>query len=207
MATTTLQDRLIEQMAPIGPLLSELVDEALANSTIQHVSAAFPLLRRLAHLSRLSGTAGWALVADGLVDVAGRDQLPEGFGVLTTDAEHNAGRYSFRFPGGVFTFRRLPHDDEKEEGLFLQQSFKELIDLLDAQGAPEADEVVRVWIQVAPGGRTRLTARDRHNHEVVVTLADLVSAWALPTASHPSSGAAPRTRVRSTRVDKEVADE
>ena len=70
--------------------------------------------------------------------------------MATTEAQHNAGRYAFTFPGGVFTVRREPHDDEKDEGLFMQESFKEVTDLLDQQGAPDAKDGMRVWIKIAP---------------------------------------------------------
>lgn len=72
MATVTLEDRLIEQLAPIGQLLAELIDAAHSECTVQHVATAFPELRRHAHLSRLSGIAAWAHLADGLVEADGR---------------------------------------------------------------------------------------------------------------------------------------
>jgi len=195
VVTMTVEDRLIEQMAPIGELLQELIEAAQAKSTVQHAAASYPQLRRDAHLSRVSGIVCWALVADGLVEAARQGRFPTGFSVATTDAQHNAGRYAFTFPGGVFTVRREPHDDEKDEGLFMQESFKEVTDLLDQQGAPDD---MRVWIKIAPADATKLTALDRHKHWVKVYLTDLLTASVPPTTLYPGSSTQ-RTQVRSTR--------
>lgn len=198
MVTMTVEDRLIEQMAPIGELLQELIETAQAKSTVQHAAASYPQLRRDAHLSRVSGIVCWALVADGLVQAAEQGRFTTGFSVATTDAQHNAGRYAFTFPGGVFTVRREPHDDEKDEGLFMQESFKEVTDLLDQQGAPDAKDAMRVWIKIAPAGGTKLTALDRHDHRVKVYLTDLLTASAPPSTPYPGS-TTQRTQVRSSR--------
>jgi hypothetical protein len=195
--TMTLEDRLIEQLAPLGPLLTELVDAAHADSNVQHAATSYPKLRRDAHLNRVSGTVCWALVVDGLVDAFKQGRFPNGFSVNTTEPQHNAGRYAFAFPGGVFAVRREPHDDSKEQGRFLQQSFKQVTKLMDEQGAPGAETAVRVWIRIAPEGKTKLTARDRHDHKTVITLADLLEASAPPATPHPASDTH-RTRVRST---------
>lgn len=130
----------------------------------------------------------------------GRQQgrFPTGFSVATTDAQHNAGRYAFTFPGGVFTVRREPHDDEKDEGRFMQESFKEVTGLLDQQGAPDAKDAMRVWIKIAPAGGTRLTALDRYDHRVKVYLTDLLTASAPPSTPYPGS-TTQRTQVRSSR--------
>lgn len=198
MATTTLENRLIEQLAPIGPLLMELIDAAHADSTVKHAATSYPKLRRDAHLSRVSGTVCWALVVDGLVDAAKQGRFPNSFSVDTTEAQHNAGRYAFTFPGGVFAVRREPHNDSKEQGRFLQESFKQVTKLMDEQGAPNAETAVRVWIRIAPEGQTKLTARDRHNHKSVITLSDLLEASAPPATPHPASDTR-TTQVRSTR--------
>jgi len=197
VATVILEDRLIEQLAPIGELLAELIDAAHSECTVQHVATAFPELRRPAHLSRLSGIAAWAHLADGLVEADRQERFPAGFSVATTDAQHNAGRYVFRFPGGVFTVRRAPHDDEKDEGLFMQESFKEVTELLDKLGATDEKEGVRVWIKMAPGGATTLTAQDRHGYQVKISLTNLLDAGLAPATPHPASSVA-KTQVRSS---------
>ena len=198
MVTMTLEERLIEEMAPICQLLKELIDAAQAGSTLQHTANSYPQLRRDAHLSRVSGTVCWALVVDGLVDAAEHGQLPIGFSVATTYPQHNAGRYAFAFPGGVFAVRREPHDDEKEQGLFLKESFKQVKELMDKQGAPAAEAAMRVWIRIEPEGRTRLVARDRHNHKIVIYLTDLLTAVAPPSSPHPGFSVR-RTQVRAIR--------
>ena len=197
MATLTLENRLIEQLAPIGPLLTELVDAVHADSTVRHAATSYPNLRRDAHLSRVSGTVCWALVVDGLVDAAKQGRFPDGFSVSTTEPQHNAGRYAFAFPGGVFAVRREPHDDSKEQGRFLQQSFKQVTKLMDEQGSPSAETAVRVWIRIAPEGKTKLTARDRHNHKIVITLSDLLAISTPQATRHPASDTR-KTQVRST---------
>jgi hypothetical protein len=197
VATLTLENRLIEQLAPIGPLLTELVDAAHTDSTVQHAATSYPNLRRDAHLNRVSGTVCWALVVDGLVDAAKQGRFPEGFSVNTTEPQHNTGRYAFAFPGGVFAVRREPHDDSKEQGRFLQQSFKQVTKLMDEQGSPSAETAVRVWIRIAPEGKTKLTARDRHNHKIVITLSDLLEISTPQATRHPASDTR-KTQVRST---------
>lgn len=148
-----LDHRLISQLAPLAPLLDRLIDAATTEATEQRAADAFPGLRRPAHLRRLSGLARWGEVADGLVASSAAGALPDGFSVVTSEAQHNRGQYIVRFPGGVLTFRRSPHDDAKEEGVFLQQQFDEIVELLDEQGAPSATELVRVWVSIEAGGR------------------------------------------------------
>ena len=201
----TLRDRLIEQLAPIGSLLDELVTAAYAGGGTRPTATAYPSLRRAAHLKRVSGIVCWVLVADGLVAAHEEGRFPEHFSVRSSDAQHNSGRYAFAFPGGVFSVRREPHDDDQDEGQFLQQSFEEVTKVLDEQGSPDATTAVRVWISIAPDGQTKLTARDRHDHEVVVTLhQSAVTGLPLPAAIPPlphrdtRSFAQPSPSARST---------
>jgi hypothetical protein len=156
-------------------------------------------MRRVAHLKRVTGTVRWILVADGLVAAGAEEDLPDGFSVRSTESQHNQGRYAFAFPGGVFSVRREPHDDDHDQGRFLQTSFEHVTQMMDAAGSPSAATAVRVWIAIAPEGRTKLTARDRHNHETVVTLTELLEAATVPATSATAPEPA-RTQVRSNRA-------
>jgi hypothetical protein len=200
-AHATLADRMIEQLSPLGPLLERLIDHAMAETEMPKAAKAFPALRRDAHLRRVVGLVRWAEVADGLVAAEVAGELPNGYSVVTTEADHNRGQYSFRFPGGLFTLRRHPHDDAQNEGMFLQQQFAEIVRMMDTQGAPGADETVRVWIKLRPEGDTTFTARDRYGHETHVTLADLLAAnVAMPSTVRLVGPAPSRTAVRSNRA-------
>ena len=201
----TLRDRLIEQLAPIGPLLDELVVAAYANGGPRPTTAAYPGLRRAAHLKRVSGIVVWAHVADGLVDAASDGRFPDGFAVLTTDKQHNSGRYLFRFPGGVLTIRRTPHDDEKSEGQFMQETFREMIEELDKAALPDENDASRVWIRIAPTGATTFVAQDRHGHQVKVPLADLLQNAAATVQPAPASPP-PATQVRSRLTSDQDTD-
>lgn len=196
---STLEERMLDQLSPLAPLLARLIEGANGETTPNLVAQAFPGLRRPAHLRRVGGVARWAEVADGLVETAGAGELPDGYLLMTTEADHNRGRYAFSYPGGVFTLRNAPHDDEKHEGAYLQEQFEEIVEMLDQQGAPGAHETVRVWIRVRPTAHTTFTARDRHGHETTVTLQDLLNHGATPLVAMPAAPVAPRTTVRSTR--------
>jgi len=186
-------------------VLNTLIDAAYDEATAQHTANAFPHLRRPSHLKRVSGTIRWALVAHGFVSASEDGRLPAGFSVQSTEPQHNAGRYAFAFPGGVFSVRREPHVDDHEEGRFLQSSFEQVTKLMDAQGSPSAQTAVRVWISIAPEGKTKLTARDCRGHETVITLAELLEATTAPLTAH----AAPqpiRTQVRSIRTRENASN-
>jgi hypothetical protein len=194
-----LDERMIQDLAPVAPLLDRLIESANTETTPKLVAQAFPGLRRPSHLRRVGGMARWAEVADGLVAADHAGELPAGYSLGTDEADHNRGQYAFRYPGGVFTLRRSPHDDEQHEGVFLQQQFQEIVDLLDEQGAPDADDAVRVWIKIRPEGNTTFTARDRYGHETTVTLHEILAAASTPPAIHPVTDVLPRTLVRSNR--------
>src|SRR4051794_11716446 len=83
------------------PLFGELIAEARRASSFAAVATANPEVTRDCHIHRLAGTKRWMLVADGLV--ARSSEMPDGYAVVSNDIDHNAGKYVFRFPGGVFT--------------------------------------------------------------------------------------------------------
>jgi hypothetical protein len=205
MGAATLQQRLTAQLTPIAGLMDEIIDTAHDQCSIKSIGETWPALRRDAHRARISGIVVWAHVADGLVEAAADDRFPEGFAVLTTDKQHNSGRYLFRFPGGVLTIRRTPHDDEKFEGQFMQETFREMIEELDKAALPAETEASRVWIRIAPNGATSFVAQDRHGHQVKVPLADLLQNGAASMQPAPTSPPA-ATHVRSRLTSDQDAD-
>jgi len=151
MAPLIERDDVKARFRPIMPLLNDVIDEARGATAYDVTSAAHPDVTRAAHLRRFAGSKRWVMVADGLVARAA--ELPAGFHVHSTEEDHNAGKYVFGFPGGVFTIRREPHQAENE-GQYLQLSLDRvredapLVEGIDAF----ADLVVyvRVPAQTAP---------------------------------------------------------
>jgi hypothetical protein len=202
MGTTTLQERLIEQLTPIAELMDEIIDTAYDTCSLRSIGDTWPRLRRDAHRARIRGIVVWAQVVDGLVDAAADGRFPEGFAVLTSDKQHNSGRYLFRFPGGVLTIRRAPHDDGKDEGQFMQETFREMIEELDKAALPDDSDAARVWIRIAPQGDTAFLAQDRYGHQVTVPLADLLqhaAATVQPVSATPPAATQVRSRLTAER--------
>lgn len=195
MASVTLADRLTVQLRPIAELMDDTIAAAYEKYSLTTLRDKLPEVGRDAHRARVSGLLVWQHVADGLVLAGTDDRLPDGFAVLTSDKQHNSGRYLFRFPGGLLTIRRTLHDDDKDEGQFMQESFAEMTDELDAAALPDAQDASRVWLKIAPAGASTFAAEDRHGHQVKVPLADLLAA-SVPLATGPAPRPAP-TQVRS----------
>lgn len=193
MEPATLAERLTAQLTPIAELMDDLIASAYEEYSMKALGEKLPDVEREAHRARVSGLLVWQHVADGLVAAAAADGFPEDFFVLTSDKQHNSGRYLFRFPGGLLTIRRTPHDDAKEEGQFMQESFVEMTDELDKAALPDEREAARVWLMVAPAGASTFAAEDRHGHQVKVPLADLLNAVT-------ATAAGPTTRPGTTQV-------
>lgn len=201
MRLTTLSERLTAQLTPIAELMDEVVTSAYQTYSVTALREKLPDVDRDAHRARVSGLLVWQHVADGLVMAAAADRFPDGFVVLTSDKQHNSGRYLFRFPGGLLTIRRTPHDDDKDEGQFMQESFVEMTEELDNAALPDEQEAARVWLKIAPAGASTFAAEDRHGHQVKVPLADLL----LPDTP---SVAVPTTPPAATQVRSQLhADE
>lgn len=185
---------------PIMPLLNDVVDKARGATAYNVTSAAHPEVTRAAHLRRFAGSKRWVMVADGLVARAA--ELPAGFQVHSKEEDHNAGKYVFGFPGGVFTIRREPHQAENE-GQYLQLSLDRV-----REDAPLADGIdafadlvvyVRVPAQTAP----RLIVTHPTLDKAMVIMLDEIEPDDLGDAVTPlrpdDSGLPPRG-VRSARV-------
>lgn len=193
MEPATLAERLSAQLTPIAELMEDVIASAYEEYSMKALREKLPDVDREAHRARVSGLLVWQHVADGLVAASAADRLPEDFFVLTSDKQHNSGRYLFRFPGGLLTIRRTPHDDDKAEGQFMQESFVEMTEELDKAALPDEREAARVWLMVAPAGASTFAAEDRHGHQVKVPLADLLNAIT-------ATAAGPTLRPGTTRV-------
>jgi hypothetical protein len=119
------REDIIQAFRPVSPLLREVIAHARKQTTTEAIKAAFPVVERESHQFRIAGNVRWMLVADGLVDRERR--MPKGFSVESTDEQHNAGQYIFRFPRGVYMVKRKPHK-EGEEGTYLQERLEEILE-------------------------------------------------------------------------------
>ncbi len=204
MGPTSLAERLTVQLTPVAGLANEIITAAYEDYSIKALTTTLPNVDRDAHRARVSGLLVWIHVADGLVAAGATDRLPEGFVVLTNDKQHNSGRYLIRFPGGLLTIRRAPHDDGKDEGQFMQESFAEMTEELDKAALPDEQQAARVWLKIAPNGGSVFAAEDRHGHQVKVPLLDLLNATTPPAAG--LSLAPAQTQVRSRLRSDEQTD-
>jgi hypothetical protein len=152
MARPIRREDAIDAFRPIISLLRDVVSTARKATTFDVVAADNPDVRRDGHIKRLAGTKRWILVADGLVD--GKQKMPEGFGVESSEEDHNAGRYVFRFPGGVFTVKRQPHQDD--EGVYLQERLDAIIEQAELAEGIDAGVDLKVFIAVPAAGSGRL---------------------------------------------------
>ena len=175
---------------PIKPLLDDVIDEARKGSSYAVVASANPDVGREAHIHRLQGTKRWILVADGIV--ARRAAMPVGYGVASTESDHNSGKYVFSFPGGVFTVKREPH--EPDEGAYLQERLEQILEEAPlAEGInPHAD--LKVFLSVSASGSARLIVAHESLSDPMVLLLDDIREPPLVVAPQPER----RVRVRST---------
>jgi hypothetical protein len=203
VAEEPTREGIIESFQPIASMLGEVVATAQDNAGDDVIRAAHPLLVRHAHRNRVMGGLRWMIGSDQIVlRIAG---APNGFGCLTTEADHNQGRYAFSFPGhpgGVFMIRRTPH--EPGEGEYVQQRLKGVL-----EHAPLADQFkhspLKVYLSIPPRGGARLIAEHpAWSERISVSLAELKTL--APLVAGPSP-AVPRPTVRSTKVIETVAGE
>lgn len=165
----------------IMPLLDIVIAEARTASTFSVVAKANPEVTRDGHIRRLEGTKRWMLVADGLV--ARESEMPQGYGVISNDVDHNSGRYVFRFPLGVFTVKKLPH--KEDEGAYLQEQLEAVLEQAPLAEDIDAEADLKVFLSVPARYPARLIvthpALDRH---MVISL-DEITAQAPPVSITP----------------------
>jgi hypothetical protein len=204
MAEEPTRDGVIESFRPIAYVLDEIVAAAQEGSSEDLVRAAHPPLARHAHRRRLMGALRWMLASDTLVSRI--SDGPIGFGCLTTEADHNQGRYAFSFPGrpgGVFMIRRTPH--EPGEGEYVQERLEGVL-----ESAPLAEQFkhspLKVYLSIPANGGARLIAEHPAWPErQYIALVELHRVASLVTV--PSPGTAPRPAIRSTRAAERVEDQ
>lgn len=202
MAPLIERDDIKARFRPIMPLLTDVIAEARAATSYEVTCAAHPEVTRPAHLRRFAGSKRWVMLADGLV--ARVAELPTGFQVHSTELDHNVGKYVFGFPGGVFTFRREPHEGEKE-GEYLQLELDRV-----REEAPLADDIdafvgLVVYVRVPAEAAARLIVTHPTLGEDMVILLDEIDADDLSDTVmplRPDDRGVPLREVRSARKSR-----
>ncbi|HEV7774267.1 MAG TPA: hypothetical protein VGO48_13380 [Conexibacter sp.] len=188
------RNEIVEIFAPARKVIQGSIDHARANTTLERYARLHPEIGREAGLQRLAGQGRWIMLADGLVATI---ETVDGFSVQSTEAQHNQGRYLFGCPGGLFTVKREPHDEnDPDDGRYVQEALHEL--LAEAELAPEIDaEAPIVGYLAVTSTSAMLKIRHPTLPEIMkIPVHDLIPA-AMPAPSHPER---PRTRARSTRT-------
>lgn len=191
------RDNVRHHFRPVLALLDEVIAAARAGSTLEKTAAANPDVSRTAHLHRLAGTKRWMRVADGLVENS--ERLPKGYGVESSEEQHNGGQYVFRFPGGVFTVKREAHRSD-EEGAYLQEAFDGL-ELQSDSGTPTAN--AKVFLSVGKSGPAKLIVEHPTLAEALTIALDELRRSPEEIAGTPRQGNRPARLVRSSLNPKE----
>jgi hypothetical protein len=196
MAKPISREAIIAVFKPVVPLLDEVIADAQSKSTPELMRTALPTVRRESHVRRLVGTVRWMIMADGLVACA--ERMPPGFGVLSTEAQHNGGQYVFLCPGGVFTVKKQPHDGN--EGVYLQEQLNLVLEQAPLAQGINASAGIKVFLSAAWKRKPRLIVEHPTLTESMVILLDEVRSF-VPARVAPAQ---PRTRtiVRSARRSK-----
>jgi hypothetical protein len=208
MEVPVTRERLKAAFAPMVPLIEEAVEEARIASSRQAIAAANPEVKRPAHLQRLAGTKRWMVLADGLV--RREENYPKGFFLESTDADHNQGKYAFRFPMGICTVKREPHNEEEGQGKYIQEAIDGVLE--QAQLSPDIDAfaAVKAYISVPPEGVVRIIATHPTLPEPMVILIDEIARPDIDSVSAgqlPDSGGARSARVSSAlKADADSED-
>jgi hypothetical protein len=199
MAPLIERDDVKARFRPIMPLLNDVIDEARAATAYEVTCAAHPEVTRAAHLRRFAGSKRWVMVADGLVARAA--EMPAGFHVHSTEEDHNAGKYVFGFPGGVFTIRRDPHQAENE-GQYLQLSLDRVREDTPLAAGIDAFADLVVYVRVPAQSAPKLIVTHPTLDKAMVITLDEIEPDDLGDAVTPlrpdDSGLPPRG-VRSAR--------
>lgn len=186
------------------PLIDEAVEEARTASSDEVTMKANPEVLRFAHLRRLSGTKRWMVLAEGLV--ARDPRMPYGFGVASTDQDHNAGKYAFRWPLGVFTIRGEPHDGE-DEGKYLQEQLKDVAEQTPLSSDVDVFADIRAYVSAPSDGPVKLIATHATFPQPMVILLDEIEVNSETVATVPSQPPMPEPKVSSALTEDADADE
>jgi hypothetical protein len=188
-------DEIIAAFLPAADVLEAAVAHGREVSTVERMAAANPEVTREAGLKRLGGAKRWLVIADRLVVEMAK--LP-GFGVLTSEAQHNQGQYVYQFPGGVFTVKRDPHDaTDPEDGKYLQEALEGVLENAELAPHIDADAAVKVYLAVTAKTAQLKVTHTTLDKPIVIPLGDLVPE-AEPMPQHRKADR-PRARAKSTR--------
>jgi hypothetical protein len=203
---------LIDSFRLIASTLDEIVALARTNATEDSVLAAHPRIKREAHRRRIMGTLRWMIASDTLVERA--SSMPQGFACLTTEADHNQGRYAFAFPGrpgGVFMVRRKPHDPG--EGEYVQNRLDGVLEYAPLAEAFKQSPL-KVYVSIPPKGEARLIGEHRAwDQPLWIPLSEVRSSASVPITQHTGRNSTrpaskpPRPIVRSTKrtIDEQTS--
>jgi len=202
MKRVVKQAEVIEAFRPANKLLDDAVDSARRLTTLERYKQLHPEIGREAGLKRLAGQARWLLIADGIAASIGS---LAGFGVLSTEQQHNSGQYVFEFPGGIFTVRREPHDEtDADDGKYFNEAFDGILEQAELADGIDGDAPLRVYLSVSQKAAVLKVCHPTLNGDVLkVPLTDLhVPAEPMPGLSPKPA----RSRARSSRVPARNAD-
>ena len=188
---------------PILPLIDTIVDEACMATTMEKTKAAHPEITRPSHLNRLRGAKRWMIASDRLASLA--PEFPEGFGLWSNEADHNASRYVFQWPGGVFTFRK--HHHVENEGTYLERpldAFNEQHELLE--GVENSGIVLYVSVD-ADGDRTLIATHEASDKPISIPFEELREPDAATAQMGVIKPPTPGARVRSALTDQVLGEQ
>ena len=206
MAPVIERDDVKARFRPVMPLLNDVISRARAATAYDVTCEAHPEVSRAAHLRRFAGSKRWVMVADELVRRAA--ELPDGFHVQSTEEDHNAGKYVFSFPGGVFTVRREPHQAENE-GQYLQLSLARVREDTPLADGIDAFADLVVYVRVPAQKAPRLIVTHPTLDRTMVILLDEIEPDELSavTELHPEARGLPARGVRSARELRDGASQ
>jgi hypothetical protein len=200
-------EQLLRQVAQ--PLLPIAREAQTAAAEFRDTDWARRNLERTASVNHVSGTARRRIACD--LIVARRDVFANLFEVITSDSEHNQGRYYLRSTSVavLLTVRRKPHDEDKQPAT-LQMQFDNMRELVEFE-----DEII-VYFAIPPfGEEPRFEIATRGEEVIVHRLVDLIARddydddgdLGLPVTLGPRP-VPPTPGVRSTIVsDDETAED
>lgn len=193
MAASITRERMIGAFAPAHSILQGAIDNARELTTLERFRELHPEVPRESGLMRLMGQTRWLVVAEDLV--AGVPTV-DGFGVLSSEAQHNSGQYVFSCPHGAFTVKREPHDeDDPADGRYIQEALDLLEDTQLAEGI-DAGAPIKAYLSVTARAAVLKICHPTLSNVMKIPVADLMA----PAAAGPQAADRPRARARSTRV-------
>lgn len=192
---TPRREELIVAFGPVVPLLHDVIEIARAEANVPGAAAWIPSIGRKAGYSRMCGFGRWLSLCEQLVRRSG--EMPVGFGLESSDAEHQMSRYAWRWPKGLFMIRQDPHDEE-EEGKWFGDRLEGLdVDQLELAPGLDASSAVKAFVSIPANGMARVYFTHCSLERPIVAMFDELANELSP--NFPSSQQRPQTEVRSIR--------